>query len=225
MSEVESGCAAQTILRVAGKIRALSNRGLHFADNPYEIENYEQMLALCAELTALVDARPLPLIRRRFFDDRRYVTPYTVVDTAVFDESGRILLIRRKDSGRWALPGGWCEVGDLPGDGAAREVWEETGCRVALRGLLGVFDNNRHGGGDLHHLYCLLYAAQHLEGEPIVTSETLGAAWFSREQTPWDDLHAAHAPRVRCALWLAGGSCAPGFLRPARVGAAPNLAA
>ena len=55
---VEEGAAEETILRVAGKLRALSNNGLRFADNPYQTETFEQMLALCAELTALVDARP-----------------------------------------------------------------------------------------------------------------------------------------------------------------------
>ena len=56
---VEAGAAEETILRVAGKLRALSNHGLYFADNPYQIETFEQMLSLCAELTNLVDARPL----------------------------------------------------------------------------------------------------------------------------------------------------------------------
>ena len=84
---VEEGAAEETILRVAGKLRALSNNGLRFADNPYQTETFEQMLALCAELTALVDARPLAKIQRHFFDDTRYISPYTVVDSAVFDDS------------------------------------------------------------------------------------------------------------------------------------------
>ncbi len=92
---VEEEAAAETILRVAGKLRALSNNGLRFADNPYQTETFEQMLALSAELTALVDTRPREKIQRQFFDDTRYISPYTVVDSAVFDDSGRILLIQR----------------------------------------------------------------------------------------------------------------------------------
>ena len=196
----EEDSAARTILRVAGKLRALSNHGLYFAENPYQTETFEQMLSLCAELTELVDARPLPQIQRHFFDDTRYVSPYAVVDTAAFDDAGRILLIQRKDNGRWALPGGWCEVNELPAEGAVREVWEETGCRVALNGFLGIFDNNYHGGGGLHHLYCLLFAARHVEGTPIVTRETLDAGWFTPQDLPWDALHAAHPTRIRFAF-------------------------
>lgn len=199
-SVLEEGSAEKTILRVAGKLRALSNHGLYFAENPYQTETFEQMLSLCAELTELVDARPLAQIQRHFFDDTRYVSPYAVVDTAVFDDAGRILLIQRKDNGRWALPGGWCEVNELPAEGAVREVWEETGCRVALSGFLGIFDNNYHGGGGLHHLYCLLFAARHVEGTPIVTRETLDVGWFTPQVLPWDALHAAHPTRIRFAF-------------------------
>ena len=215
-SVVEKGSPEETILHVAGKLRALSNNGLRFAGDPYQTETFEEMLALCAELTALVDARPLERIRRHFFDDTRYVTPYTVVDTAVFDDGGRILLIRRKDNGRWALPGGWCEVNELPAEGAVREVWEETGCRVALSGCLGMFDNNYHGGGGLHHLYCLLFAARHVEGTPIVTRETLDIGWFSPQDLPWDVLHGAHPTRIRFAFeWQEDPSLRP-FYDPPR---------
>ena len=146
MSAADERSPEETILHTAGKLRAICNRGLRYARNPYEVENLEQMLELSATLTALVDGRPLPEIRRGFLEERHYLTPYAVVDSAVFDGGGRILLIQRGDNGRWALPGGWCEVGELPGEGAVREVWEETGCRVELTALLGIFDNNYHGG-------------------------------------------------------------------------------
>ena len=214
---LEEGSAEETILRVAGKLRALSNNGLYFADNPYQIETFEQMLALSAELTELVDARPLAQIQRHFFEDTRYVSPYVVVDTAAFDDAGRILLIQRKDNGRWALPGGWCEVNELPADGAVREVWEETACRVALSGFLGIFDNNYHGGGGLHHLYCLLFAARHVEGKPIVTRETLDVGWFTPQNLPWDALHAAHPARIRFAFeWQKEPSRLPFYDLPRR---------
>ena len=216
-STAQSSSAEDTILRVAGKLRALSNNGLRFADDPYQVETFEQILALSAELTGLVDVRSPVEIRRHFLDDKRYISPYTVVDTASFDDAGRILLIQRKDNGRWALPGGWCEVNELPAEGAVREVWEETGCRVALNGFLGIFDNNYHGGGGLNHLYCLLFAARHIEGTPFVTSETLDVGWFTLQEIPWDALQPAHDARIRYAFaWRQDPSLAPFYDAPRR---------
>lgn len=54
----------------------------------------------------------------------------------VTDETGRILLQRRRDNDLWALPGGGMKMTDsLPGT-AVREVKEETGLDVEITGLV-----------------------------------------------------------------------------------------
>ena len=210
MNEVDERSPAETIMRTADKLRALCNAGLRYAEDPYQKERYEQILEMCADLTGLVDGRPLPEIKRQFFADTHYTTPYAVVDTAVFDDAGRLLLIRRADNRRWALPGGACEVGEPPGEGALREVWEETGCRAALSDLLGIFDISLHSSKSLHHLYCLLFAGRIIEGSPIVTSETIDVGWFAAHETPWDALHASHPARIRFAFdWKRDPSLRP----------------
>lgn len=212
MSDSNGISPAETVLRTADKLRALCNAGLRFAEDPYQKERYEQILGLSAELAALVDARPLPAIERQFFADTDYITPFSVVDTAVFDTGGRILLIRRADNKRWALPGGACEVGEPPATGAVREVWEETGCRTQISAFLGVFDNRLHGSSGLHHLYCLLFAGEHRSGQPIVTRETVDVGWFAPDDVPWDALSGSHPARVRFALeWKRNPSVAPFF--------------
>jgi 8-oxo-dGTP pyrophosphatase MutT (NUDIX family) len=62
----------------------------------------------------------------------------------LFDDQSRLLLGKHSDRNLWVLPGGLVEPGEIPGDAAVREVWEETGLRVELTGIFGVF-----GGPDL----------------------------------------------------------------------------
>lgn len=50
------------------------------------------------------------------------------------------MLVRRADTGTWALPGGTLEWGETIADGLRREVHEETGARVTRIGrLVGVY--------------------------------------------------------------------------------------
>jgi len=63
---------------------------------------------------------------------------------AVIRNNGQILLQRRADNGRWALPGGMVDPGEEPAQTVARETWEETGLRVRPVKVLGVFGGARH---------------------------------------------------------------------------------
>jgi 8-oxo-dGTP diphosphatase len=53
---------------------------------------------------------------------------------------GRFLLIRRSDTGQWALPGGTLEWGETLRQAIVRELAEEAGvAQVSLHRLLGVY--------------------------------------------------------------------------------------
>ena len=53
---------------------------------------------------------------------------------------GRIVLIRRRDNGRWALPGGMVDWGEDIPTSITRELMEETGLElVNIRRLVGVY--------------------------------------------------------------------------------------
>jgi len=55
----------------------------------------------------------------------------------ILDPTGnKILLVRRVDNGRWAVPGGYMEPGESAAEASAREVLEETGLQVRVGRLI-----------------------------------------------------------------------------------------
>jgi ADP-ribose pyrophosphatase YjhB (NUDIX family) len=185
------------LAQIADQIRVMSNNGLHYGTNPYDIDRYERLLKLAAELSSLVATQPLEEIERAFFSNIALSTPLSGVDCAVIDENRHLLLIQRADNHKWALPGGACEVGDTPAENAAREVWEETGYQVEITQFLGIFDNIRYRGDFKRHAYLLLFGGTVVGGEATLSSESLAVQWFPLEAIPWDDLSPGHVARLR----------------------------
>ncbi|MGD9816078.1 MAG: NUDIX domain-containing protein [Hyphomonadaceae bacterium] len=71
-------------------------------------------------------------------------TPLLTVDCVVFDRADRLLLIERGDppfKGRYALPGGFVDVGETVEAAALRELKEETGIDGKIVRLIGVYSD------------------------------------------------------------------------------------
>ena len=71
-------------------------------------------------------------------------SPGLTVDCVVFDEDDRLLLIRRGHEpyrDRYALPGGFVEIGETVEAAALRELEEETGIDGCVLRLVGVYSN------------------------------------------------------------------------------------
>ncbi|MEW9547994.1 NUDIX domain-containing protein [Nonomuraea sp. NPDC050783] len=66
----------------------------------------------------------------------------------VFDGAGRLLVARHGDVGLWAAPGGGIDPDERPQDAVVRELREELGVGVEVRGLIGVY-----GGPEFRTLY------------------------------------------------------------------------
>ena len=88
-----------------------------------------------------------------------------MVDVVIPSREG-IVLIRRGSEpfeGRWALPGGFVDVGETVEQAAAREVAEETGLNIELARLVGVYsDPERDPRG---HNVSVAFLARVLSGE------------------------------------------------------------
>lgn len=187
---------ALRLTQIADQIRAMSYVGLNYGKDPYDIDRYQRLLKLAAELLSMAATQPLAEIERTFVRGIGLQTPLSGVDTAVFDDAGRVLLIQRADNHKWAMPGGACENGDTPAQNAAREVWEETGYQVEITHFLGIFDN---GNVDeiKRHAYLLLFGAKVTGGTATLSNESLAVEWFALDAIPWDNLSPGHPERLR----------------------------
>src|SRR5918912_3416027 len=84
----------------------------------------------------------------------------------VVDEAGRVLIIQRRDNGRWEAPGGVLERDETFEEGVVREVQEETGVIVEVERLTGVYKNMTRG------IVALVYRCRPHSGEPGPTQES-----------------------------------------------------
>src|SRR5918996_5385357 len=119
------------------------------------------------------------MARTEFYDDPAAPEPNSLVVAAsavVADDEGRILLQRRSDSGKWALPGGGMEMTDsLPGT-AVREVKEETGLDVEVTGLVGTYTDPRHviaySDGEVRRQFNVCFRARVVGGFLAMSDES-----------------------------------------------------
>lgn len=100
--------------------------GLRFSENIYDIENYHKLQELALEMMALakgLNAEDFKLAIGPLLNHR---TPFVAGTAAVIDANGRILLIKRADNRKWALPGGALAFGETPAEGVIRWFDEES---------------------------------------------------------------------------------------------------
>lgn len=113
----------------------------------------------------------------------------------VFDEDGRVLMIRRDDIFTWALPGGSLESGELPIEGAIREVHEETGLKVAVERLSGLYFWNTNQNS----LLILSFLCKRLGGELATSEESLQVKYLPLNPLPRMTL-SFHRERIKHGL-------------------------
>jgi ADP-ribose pyrophosphatase YjhB (NUDIX family) len=111
--------------------------------------------------------------------------------------------VRRRDDGRWCLPGGWCEPGEAPAQTAEREVREETGLEVEAGELVGFFPRRAETFGEQAPALAIVLMCRAVGGELVTsTDETLDAGFC--DYAAVKDWHLDHRERARAAFraWL-----------------------
>jgi 8-oxo-dGTP diphosphatase len=140
----------------------------------------------------------------------KFPRPAVTVDTVVFDLYDdvchgvpHVLLIRRKNEpfkGMWAIPGGFLEVEEELEDGAARELYEETGVDIDPGDLRQAFTVGRINRDPRDRIISVVYTAvvDRFEHVLCANDDAEDAAWFGMGDLP--ELAADHLEIIRKTL-------------------------
>jgi 8-oxo-dGTP diphosphatase len=125
-------------------------------------------------------------------------SPALTVD-GVFIQNESVLLIQRKYppfQGTWALPGGFVEYGENTEAAMIREMFEETGLHISIRGLIGVYsDPDRDPRG---HTVTVVYLVDIVRGSLQAGDDAQSAKFFKANELP--ELAFDHAIIIKDAF-------------------------
>jgi 8-oxo-dGTP diphosphatase len=118
---------------------------------------------------------------------REYPDSPLVGAGAIIIEADRVVLVKRGHpplAGEWSIPGGVLEVGETLRQAAVREALEETGLRVQVGELLGVYDRIlRDADGRVRYHYVLIdFLCRRIAGEFAAADDAAEARWFNRAE-------------------------------------------
>jgi ADP-ribose pyrophosphatase YjhB (NUDIX family) len=196
-SDAEELKLTRDLVRWSETLAAIARTGLGFTQSLYERERFEEVLHVAADIKIAADevleAREERREREHLIEEWMdsigvgvpgYVTPKVAIGAVVGDDAGRLLLVRRADSGIWLYPTGWADVGYSPAEVAVKEVAEETGIECVPEQLLAVIDGQRMGFSRFA-MYMLLFHCTATGGElrchPLETSDV---GWFGPDDLP-----------------------------------------
>lgn len=93
----------------------------------------------------------------------------------VTDSQGRVLMVLspRRD---WEFPGGQVEEGETLTAALEREVLEETGVRVSVGALVGIYSNVKS------HIVMMDFLCNYQGGAPTTSEESLEVEWLERDE-------------------------------------------
>jgi ADP-ribose pyrophosphatase YjhB (NUDIX family) len=131
-------------------------------------------------------------------------TRRTTVGAIIRNSSDQILLQRRSDDGFWSLPGGGIEAGETVLECLEREILEETGWKIMVENLLGIYSNpimqmHTYPDGNRMQFIALVFEARALKLVQKPDSETLEIRFFDFEHLP-ERIHANNLEMITDAF-------------------------
>jgi len=173
------------LLEWARSLQAIAQTGLAYEPRVYDVERYEQVRRIAAEMLADPARVDADGVEGLLASQIGHATPKVDVRGAVFRD-GAILLVEEASDLGWSLPGGWADVGETPSEAVVREVLEESGYRTRAVKLIGVYERDRRATRPhVWHIWKLAFLCELQDEEQLpLGAETTDARFFARDELP-----------------------------------------
>lgn len=167
----------------AVELQSIAQAGLFYGKDKFDLERYERIREISAEMLAYKTDIPLEKVRDIFCCETGYQTPKLDTRAALF-EDGKILLVREND-GKWSLPGGWVDVDLSVMENTLKEVKEEAGLDADLDFVIAVQDRDKHNLPVYAYKICKVFVMCTKKGGSFAAnSETVESGYFGLDELP-----------------------------------------
>ncbi|MCQ2532090.1 MAG: NUDIX hydrolase N-terminal domain-containing protein [Saccharofermentans sp.] len=193
---------ASRIVEISHELQAIAACGKQYAKNQFDIEHFDSVNKLAAELLTLaVDSMPLESAVKLFEDNEGYQTPKIDTRAVVFNERDEVLLVRDYD-GKWALPGGWCDYDQSLVSNTIKEAREEAGIEVEPICLAAAHSHKkRNNPNSFFSVMRFFMVCKVVGGSFTANSETTESAYFPVDALPSDiNEHKSHPDQIKLCL-------------------------
>ena len=170
-------------LKWAIEIQSISQAGLTYSKDDYDIERYKKLREISAEMIKEKSNISLEKVKNIFCNETGYQTPKIDTRAAIFKDN-KILLVHENDD-TWALPGGFCDVLESIKTNTIKEVKEETGLDVETVKIISIQDRNKHNKPiSAYGIFKIFVLCNTIGGSFKKNIETTETKYFSLDNLP-----------------------------------------
>ncbi len=174
-------------LALAKRIQSIADTGMTFATDDFDTERYQELADIGNKMLADLGNVPIERIKNLLGDfGKGYATPKVDVRGAVV-KNNKILLVKEKADGLWALPGGYADSGLSASQNIKKEISEEAQVDVTVTSLYAIKHKAQHDyDPDVREFYKLFFLCEQTDERvaPTPGMEVSDADFFSLSNLP-----------------------------------------
>ncbi len=143
-------------------------------------------------------------VRKDYFHDENApeansVRPAAAV--AILNLKKELLMLHRKDNGKWTMPGGTLEFGESMTSCALREVLEESGLDVEIKDIIGTYTDPdvrvAYSDGEVRQEFTILYYGEVKKYDVRLDDESSSYQWVTLDKLETLPLADSQRRRLR----------------------------